>query len=326
MPSRAQVHIDRALTNISVAYIQSADSFVAHQVFPVVGVQKQSDRYFKYNRDDWFRDEAEERGPATESAGGDYDIDNTPSYFCKKYAYHKDVTDEDRTNSDTPLNADQDATEFVTGKLLLKKEVQWANTYFKTGVWATDITGVTGTNTDAAKVQYWNESGSTPIQDFSLQKTNMAALTGQRPNILVLGAQVYEALKNHKDILDRIRYTQKGIVTPDLLAALFDVERVVIAWAVKNSAAKGAAESNSFILGKGALLAYSAPRPALKTATAGYTFAWTGLKGANAFGGTMGRIEMPWLGAGTERIEGELAYDMKVVASDLGTFFSGCVA
>jgi len=325
MPTKSQVHIDRALTNISVAYIQSADSFVAHQVFPVVGVQKQSDRYFKYNRDDWFRDEAEERGPATESAGGDYDIDNTPNYFCKKYAYHKDVTDEDRTNTDTPLNADQDATEFVTGKLLLKKEVQWANTYFKAGVWGTDVIGVAGVP-GPGEVKQWNDPASTPIQDFSKYKTDMAGLTGQRPNILVLGAQVYEALKNHNDILDRIRYTQKGIVTAELLATLFDVERVVIAWAVKNSAAKGAAESNSFILGKGALLAYSAPRPALKTATAGYTFAWTGLKGANAYGGNIGRIEMPWLGAGTERIEGEMAYDMKVVATDLGTYFASCVA
>lgn len=325
MPTRAQVHIDKALTNISVAYIQKADSFVAHQVFPIVGVQKQSDRYFRYYRDDWFRDEAEERGPATESAGGDYDIDNTPNYFCRKYAYHKDVTEEERTNTDTPLNADQDATEFVTGKLLLKKEIQWANTYFKTGVWATDVTGVAAAP-GAGQFLRWDNDASTPIQDFSKQKTAMAELTGQRPNILVLGAQVYEALKNHGDILDRIRYTQKGIVTPDLLAALFDVDRVVIAWAVKNSAAKGATENNSFILGKGALLAYSAPRPALKTATAGYTFAWTGLKGANAYGGTISRIEMPWLGQGTERIEGEMAYDMKVVASDLGTFFTDCVS
>lgn len=325
MPTRQQVHIDTALTNISVAYMQSAEAFVAHQVFPVVGVQKQSDRYFKYNRDDWFRDEAEERGPATESAGGDYQIDNTPNYFCRKYAYHKDVTEEDRTNSDTPLDADTDATDFVTQKLLLKKEVQWANTYFKTGVWTTDVTGVAGVPA-GVQVKQWNDAASTPIQDIATYATNMAGTTGMRPNILILGAQVYQALKNHVDILDRIRYTQKGIVTTDLLAQLFDVDQVLVAWAVKNSAAKGATEANSFILGKGALLAYRAPRPALKTASAGYTFAWTGLQGAGAFGNNIGRIEMPWLGQGTERIEGEMAYDMKVVATDLGTYFTTIVA
>ena len=137
---------------------------------------------------------------------------------------------------------------------------------------------------------------------------------------------MYQQLKNHHDILDRIRYTEKGIVTPDLLAALFDVDQVVVAWAVKNSAAKGATEANSFILGKGALLAYRAPRAGLKTASAGYTFAWTGLKGASAYGGTIARIPVPLLGQGTERIEGELAYDMKVVASDLGCYFTAAVA
>lgn len=325
MPTRNQVHIDTALTNISVAYMQSASSFVAHQVFPVVGVQKQSDRYFKYQRDDWFRDEAEERGPATESAGGDYEIDNTPNYFCRKFAYHKDVTEEDRTNTDTPLDADADATEFVTQKLLLKKEISWANTYFKTGVWATDVTGVAGVPA-GLQVKQWNDPASTPIQDIAAYSTSMAGTTGIRPNILVLGAEVYTALKNHNDILDRIRYTQKGIVTTDLLAQLFDVDQVLVAWAVKNSAAKGATENNSFILGKGALLAYRAPRPALKTASAGYTFAWTGLQGAGAFGNNVARIEMPWLGQGTERIEGEMAFDMQVVAQDLGAYFASIVA
>jgi len=325
MPNRSQVHIDGALTNISVAYMQSESSFVCNQIFPTVGVTKQSDRYFKYKREDWFRDEAQERGPATESAGGDYEIDNTPSYFCKKYAYHKDVTDEDRTNSDTPLDADQDATEFVTSKLMLKKELQWANTYFKTGVWGTDVTGVAGVPA-GVQIKQWNDAASTPIQDIALYSTNMAGVTGKRPNILVLGALVYQALRNHHDILDRIRYTERGIVTAELLAALFDVDQVVVAWAVKNAAAKGAAENNSFILGKGALLAYRAPRAGLKTASAGYTFAWTGLKGASAYGGTIARIPVPLLGQGTERIEGELAYDMKVVASDLGCFFATAVA
>ena len=316
MPSRSQVHIDSALTNISVAYMQSEDSFVAHQVFPIVGVQKQSDRYFKYVRSDWFRDDAEERAPATESAGGDYDIDNTPSYYCRKYAYHKDVTEEDRTNSDVPLDADQDATEFVTAKLLLQKEVMWANTYFKAGVWATDI--ISGQNGQLK----WSDPASLPISDVSNANVAMAAVTGKRPNIMIISAPVFNALKNHATILDRIKYTQKGIVTTELLAALFDLDQVLIAWAVKNSAAKKATESNNFILGNHALLCYKAPRAGLKTASAGYTFTWTGLKGAGAFGNNIARIPVPLLGQGTERIEGEMAYSMQVVATDLGIFFS----
>lgn len=324
MPTRQQTHIDRALTNISVAYMQEASAFIADKVFPMIPVAKQSDRYFIYKREDWFRDDAQERGPATESAGGDYDIDNTPTYFARKYAYHKDITEEDRVNSDAPLTPDQDATDFVSTKLLLRREILWAEKYFKTGIWGTNYTGVDAAP-GAGEVIKWNKATSNPILNISNAQTDVQSITGYRPKTLVLGQYVYDALKNHDDVLDRIKYTQRGVVTPELLAALFDVDRVLIASAVKNTAAKGATEANEFILGKGALLCYSAPRPGLKTPSAGYTFAWTGLLGAGAYANRILRIQMPWLGMGTERIEGEMAFDQKVVASDLGVFFDGIV-
>ncbi len=324
-PTREMIHIDQALTNISVAYIQKASSFVAAQVFPVVPVQKQSDRYFVYLKEDWFRDEATERAPATESAGGGYEIDNTPNYFCRKYGYHKDVTPEDRANSDTPLSADTDASDFVTQKMLLRREIVWANQYFTDGVWTTDLAGVAA-GPAGGQFLRWDVAGSTPIEDIEDEQTNIASITGLRPNVLVLGARVYSALKNHDDILGRIVFTQRGIVTPDILAALFDVEKVVIAWAVRNIAAKDAAEDTDFLLGNHALLAYAAPRPALKTPSAGYIFTWTGLLGAGAYGTRMLRLPMNHLGLGTERIESELAFDPQVVAADLGCFFEDAVS
>lgn len=324
MPTKIQTHIDTALTNISVAYMQEAKNFVADKVFPMVPVQKQSDRYFVYSKDDFYRDDAEERAAATESAGGDYDIDNTPSYYCNQYAYHKDVTEQERVNSDAPLTPDVDATDFVSAKLLLRREILWAQKYFITGVWANERLGVSAAPTSSQVIK-WNLATSTPIQDVANMQTDIAETTGYRPNILILGQKAYDALKNHGDILDLIKYTQRGILTPDLLAALFDVDQVLVASAVKNSAAKGVAANTSFILGKNALLAYRAPKPSLKTPSAGYTFTWTGLLGAGAYANRIVRIQMPWLGMGTERIEGEMAFDQKVVAADLGGFFLGVV-
>ena len=57
-PSVNNVHIDAILTNISVAYLQNTNNFIADKVFPVVPVDKKSNIYFKYTKDDWFRDEA----------------------------------------------------------------------------------------------------------------------------------------------------------------------------------------------------------------------------------------------------------------------------
>lgn len=336
-PTRSMVHIDRALTNISVAYIQEASNFIADQVFPVVSVKKQSDRYFVYLKEDWFRDEAKLRAPGTESAGGKYEIDNTPTYFCQKYAFHRDINEEDRANQDEPLNVDTDSTEFITQKMLLRREVVWANQYFtpggtagsRTSDWGTTYSGVGSGTPSATQFLQWDVESSTPIEDISKGKMAMASVTGYKPNVLVLGANVYEKLRNHDDILGRIVFTQRGYVTADILAQLFDVEKIVVGWAVRNIANKlpgdTSNENTDFLLGNHALLAYAAPRPSLKTPTAGYIFAWTGLEGAGAYGNRMTRIPMPWLGLGTERLEGEIAFDSKVVASDLGIFYADAV-
>ena len=60
-PNVNNVHIDAILTNISVAYLQNTANFIADKVFPVIPVDKKSDLYFKYTKEDWFRDEAQRR-------------------------------------------------------------------------------------------------------------------------------------------------------------------------------------------------------------------------------------------------------------------------
>lgn len=323
MPSKQETHIDKILTNLSVKYTQDDTAFIASKVFPMVPVAKQSDKFFVYKREDWFRDEAEKRAMGTESVGGDYEL-TTDVYFAERYAFHKDVYDEERANSDDPLSPDEDATAFVTEKLLLNKENNWAKRFFKAGVWGTDLAGADAPA--AGKVIYWdNYTSSDPIKDMSDYSTNVSEVTGKQPNTLVIGRRVYNALKNHPDILDRIRYSQKGVVTTDLIAELFDVERILVATAIQNIAKKGQAADMKYIMGNNALLCYTTPTPRLRTATAGYTFVWTGLMGSAAWGGRINRIPNPLVGLGTERIEAECCYDMKVIAADMGVFFENVV-
>lgn len=326
-PTPGDVHVNAPLTNISVAYIQQADVFVADKVFPIVPVAKQSDRYFKYNKGDWNRVVATLRGPAAESAGGGFTLDNTPSYAADVYAVHKDVDDQTRANQDPAINMDRDATEWVTQQLLMKRDKVWSDSFFKTGVWGTDLTGVSG-SPGAGQFKQWDASGSTPIDNITQRAIAITKATGYRPNVLVLGAEVYNALRNHPDIVDRLKYGQTpggpAIPTLSAMAALFDLDRIVVAYGVENTAIEGAADSFSFILGKHALLTYANPSPSLLKPSGGYIFSWNGYLGAGPMGNRIKRFRMDWLGA--DRIEGEMAFDCKLVASDLGVFFSGAVA
>lgn len=324
MPTMQKAHVDRALTNISVSYLQDASAFIADKVFPIVPVKRQSDIFYTYSKADFMRDEAQVRGAASESAGGDYGVEASDPYYCRKHAFHKDVTPEERVNYDEPLDADKDATDFVTQKMLIRREMQWSSTYFKAGVWGTDISGVESAPAANQTIR-WDLATSNPIKDITEAAVKMASETGYKPNTLVLSPYAFNALKNHEDILERIKYTQKGIVTTDLLATLFEVEHVYVAWSVVNSADKGANASVDFIMGKHALLCYSNPRPALRKPSAGYIFAWTGLEGSGAFGNRIVRLPMDLLGLGVERIEGEIAFDAKKICADLGIFFTGIV-
>ena len=325
MPTRQQIHIDRALTNISVHYMQSADVFIADKVFPKVPVQKQSDTYFIYKREDFFRDEAQVRARGTESAGGDYDIEQAPPYFCRVYAFHKDVDEQERVNADDPLKPDEDSAEFVSHKLLLRRENMWASTYFKSGVWGKEVVGKASSPSTGETLR-WDVSTSDPIKLIRALRTEMIENTGYHANKLVLSPWAYNALCDHEAILERIQYSQKGIVTKDLMAQLFEVDEILIPYAIQNEKLKGEDGEYRFIMGKHALLCHTPSAPGLKKPAAGYIFTWKGLQGAGAFGNRVVRIPMPWLGMDTERIEGEMAFDMKVVAKDMGIFLKDIVS
>jgi len=311
------------LTNILVAYVQKATNFIADRVFPRVPVPKQSDVYFTYDREDWFRDEAAERGPTAESAGSGYNVDNTESYRCKVVAFHKDIPDQVRANEDSPINGDRDGTLFTSQKLMLKKERDWATAYFGASLWTTEYDGVNAAP-GAGEFLQWDDASSTPRQDISAAKLAMAELTGFVPNKLVIGPEVWEQLKQHPTITDIYKHTQKGLITPQLLAEVFEVDEVLIPWAVFNSAAQGGTASYSFIYGKAALLLYAAPAPSILAPSAGYTFSWTGYLGAQEPGSRIKKFRLERNSC--DRIEGEMAYDQKLVAADLGAYFATAVA
>ncbi len=326
-PTAAQLHVSTPLTNLSVAYLQNTNSFVADKVFPIVPVEKQADKYFIYSQDDFNRDEAQLRAAYDESVGAGYAI-STDTYYANNYAIHKDVADADRVNADEPIDMDRDVTEFLTHKLLIKREKLWASTYFTTGVWGTDISGNVNGAVGAGEAVYWNDyANSDPVRDVATGKTGILSATGYEANTLVLGYSVYAQLLNHPDIVDRVKYTgsnaNAGRVNAQTLAQVFDVERVLVMSGIENTAKEGQTGTSAFIGGKHALLTYAAPRAGIMTPSAGYTFAWKGLLGQDAAGVHINKMRHNL--KPVDRIEAEMAFDMKKVAASMGYFFNSIV-
>ena len=322
-PTKGDVHVNRPLTNISIAYFQEASAFIADRVFPSIPVEKQSDAYWVIPRDSFNRDEMKIRAPGTESAGGGYEVDPSNTYYAHVRAYHHDIPDQVRANTDSPLSSDREATVLCTHKALINREKNFTNAYFKTGVWGTDVTGVNAGPTGLQVLQ-WDDAASTPIEDIRLYKRTIEAQTGVAPNTVVLGQDVLDTLYDHPDIIDRLKYGQTNggpaNATVSDLQALFKIDRILVGAAIHNTAAEKVAENSNFLFKKGALLCYSAPSPGIMTPSAGYTFSWTGFLAAGPNGTRMKKFRMEHLES--DRVEIQSAYDQKITAADLGLFFS----
>lgn len=318
-PTPSDVHVNQPLTNISIAYMQDTKEFIATQVFPNVPVAKNSDVYFVFPKGEWFRSEARERGLGAESAGTRFSVDKAPAYNATVKAVHVDIDDQLRANQDSPLDLDSASSERVTRGLLLRRERDFAAHYFTTGLWTGSDTG-----TDVTPSTAWDADNSTPIKDIRNQMSAMKTKTGFRPNKLVIGEDVWDAIQDNADFLDRISISRDKIVTLDLLATVLGLPPggVLVAGAIQNIAVEGAAaDSMEMLFHDGALLVYAADRPSLMMPSAGYTFSWTGYLGASADGLRILRFRMQHLRS--DRIEGEMAYDLQTVAADLGVFFTG---
>lgn len=324
LPTPGDVHVDTLLTGVSVAYMNTADKFIADRVFPRVPVQQRSGKYATYSKADFLRDEMKYRAPGSVSAGGGFRT-STSNYFAEVFAYHVDVDDQTVANATSPFEPVRDATTYITQKELIKREVAWCSSFFTTSVWTggTKASGAKGDLVAGTDFTAWDDASSTPIEDVQNQIAEVEANTGILPNTLVVNRRTMMALRNHPDIVDRIKYTSGNPVGEDIIGRLLGVDRVLVAAGVKNSATEGLANSSDYIAGNSALLVYAAPSPSLMTPSGGYTFVWSGLTGSQD-GRRIKRYRMEEYAA--DRVEIEASWDQRVVASDVGAFFSNTVS
>ncbi len=311
------LHIDQYLTTFSESYQQDSANFVAAAASSLIPVTKESNKYVVYPRGYFWRDEAQIRPLGGRPVQVSYKVDSG-QYLAEEWALEHTIDDRQRQNTDAPIRLDENATKLLTGKQMIRADRLWCQNFFTTGKWDMEATG-------GMDFTPFNDVASTPLAVVDDYRENIAAATGMMPNTLVLGSAVKKALRNNPDILDRIKYTQRGSITNDILAALFEVDKVVVARSVYNSAAEGAEDNINFIADPNAmLLAYIDPNPGLDSPTAIANFAWTSLvAGANDFGGVIerGRDDR----AHSDYFQSRQAFDLKQVSVDLAVFFGNAV-
>jgi hypothetical protein len=312
-PTAGDVHVSRPLTNFSQKYMQDASAYVGLNAMPNLPVTFQFDQYTTFSREDFFRDEAEERADGTESSGSGFELTRAP-YACKVWAHHKDVTDRQRANQDPEINLERNATQYVTQKLMTSRERQFSTAYMGTGIWGTDL------NVD------WSGTTDDPVVQVRTALRTVHGNTGYRPNKMLLARTAFDTLLDNDSILARIGLSAGATAAlPALaqrahLAQIFELSAIHVMDSVFNSAARGATESTGFVAPDNALVYYAPDTVGPEEPTAGLQISWTGFLGATPNGMRIKRFRQESVEA--DRVEGQMAFTYQVVAAELGYLFS----
>lgn len=315
-----------ALTNMALAYYQNAANYFAKAIFPVCPVNLSSDNFYIFDKEDLLRD-SWQRKPAYGQVMPAVVSEHTDTYACEVDQMIMGIdqirqTDLQRRQGPKIKDPRQQRTKTIAEQANIHQDRLFAENFFKSGVWANEWTGKDDTNVTGKEFIKFSNHNSDPIQFIADRKTSMHEQTGRTPNKLAIGANVFNALRLHPAILERVKFggttANPAQVTKNVLAQLFEVEELVVLMSIHNQAKMGKEADMKFIGDSNALLlAYATDAPAVDEPSAGYIFTWDML-GDGQILPIIHRVKDD--ATHSEEVEGLMATCMKKTADDLAIF------
>lgn len=251
----SSVHIDRALTNLSV--LLTNRELIADLAMPRLKVEKPSDKYFKWHADSMFEEQSATKiGPEGMPGRIRYSV-TTDSYSCQDHALMDFVSYKEEAAADAPLQPRMMAAKLVANRLLIAKERRVAAVVFGSGNYGSNTSALAGTS-------QWDQSTSDPVQDID----NAIEACTVPPNTLVIGKQAWLKLRNHPKLKELILSRESSLngksplrVNEQVVADAFGLDRVLVGAGLYNSNREGATSAKGYIWGKSAALIRVAQMP-----------------------------------------------------------------
>lgn len=246
-PASARV-IDPVLSTIAQGYSNS--EMVAGALFPQVAVPARGGNIITFGKEDFMLyGTARAPGSATKRVQFGY---TGGTYALTDYSLEGTVAIETLEDARAVPGIDHAAMAVrkVSNIMALRLEKQAADIACTAGSYAS------GNKTTLTSTAQWSDYTGTsqPLQNIETAKEAIRAATGKRPNTIVMGAKVMAALRQHPVIKDCIKYTGRDVATPELLASLFGVARVLVGDAIYSNDA-GSAFTD--VWGKFVVVAYT---------------------------------------------------------------------
>lgn len=267
-------HVPKALADYSVKCIQDRSVFGMGEVLaPTKKVGKETDAYFKYSVTEQFKKQSLIRADKARAQRLDLTELSSTQYVLANHSAAIEVSDRERANADPSVDPDFDAAQEITDLLLREKELDVAKTFFTSTSFSTNLLTLSSNAYDLDTVT------STPIDDARTATRGILQQCGQIANGVSMGRNTFDILIDHADVLDRIKWSERGIVGQDILAAVLGIDKVHVSDAVFNDSKAGLAASMTFMFNTKLLYFFNNSNPGKRNANLGTTF-------SGMFGGT----------------------------------------
>lgn len=330
-PTLSDVHVNRPLTEMAMNWIQDQEDFLGtSDVLPYIGNESKSDSYFIYDKNDLNRDEAKVRAPGTESAGSGFRLDNSGSFNAEKIAIHQDIPYDTLDNQDNALDLERGAMNTVMQKLMIKQDRDFASAFMGASNWNFSY-DLSGSESDLPSDTQWNNDSGSPIKVMKYIMDQDVGATWRPPTIGIIGKNVFSELEFHSNIVDNVKYTNNvaEVDKEDLIANLLGLRGLFVpeanyATANEDTSVSVNAASNYTIKPDDVLLLHVPTNASVMNPSAAYVFGWEGMRGADGLNIRVKRLEDDM--REVVRIEGEMAYDMKVTSSYLGAYIANAIS
>lgn len=307
---KATFPITPELTAIAIAYRNT--SLIADEVLPIVTVGKQEFKYTKHTLADGFTIPDTKVG--RKSAPNEVEFTGTEvTASTVDHALDDKIPNADIENAPPNFDPLGHATEMIMNLVKLDREKRAADLVFTYGSYATgNKTTLSGTS------QFSDYTNSDPI---GIIGTGLDAVV-MRPNNMVIGQAAWTKLRSHPDIVKAVlgNAGDKGMVSRQAVADLFELDNLYVGRAFVNSAKKGQTASLARVWGKHIVLFH---RDSFANNQRGTTYGFTARFGSPVAGNEFDRnIGM----RGGQVVRAGESVKEVLAATDLGYMIKDAVA
>ncbi len=311
-PVGAPFVVNPTLTAIAIAYRNQR--LIADMVFPRIPVGTELFRYMLFPMGGAFtvpNTYVSRKGRPNEVEVNSQDVEDR----CQDYALDDPVPQKDIDNAPSNYDPLGRATERVSDLIELDREIRAAGMVFNTNNFAA------ANQTTLAGTSQWSDitdAVSNPLSDI-LNALDSCVI---RPNIMIIGRAAFTKLIQHPKIVQAVfrNYAQAGVVRREDIAAVFELDQVLVGEGWLNTAKKGQAVTMARVWGKSCALVFQDKNADNQGGTTfGYTAQFKTREAGTIPDAKMGARGGQWVRV-TETVK------EVICASDLGYLIANAVA